>query len=244
MCTLSWLPEPDGFVLYFNRDERHTRAPAHPPALSHHAGMARLAPTDGDFGGTWIGVNERGVAAAILNRYEDTPVNASDGQVSRGLLLASLLAEPSAARLIARVAEERVADYRPFTICAVAPGTRLLTVDWSGSALTHAEIATPGLARTSSGRDQREAERLRTATWRQLVEREGGPTADLLARLHRSHVPARGPLSVCMHREEASTQSLSIIRVDGQQASFTYVPGPPCQAAPPVVLDLPLRTTP
>ena len=81
MCTVSWTREPDGYHLLANRDEKRTRAIAQPPRVRRHFGVRYLAPTDTDHGGTWIAVNEYGIAACLLNRPGLTR-----GVQSRGLL--------------------------------------------------------------------------------------------------------------------------------------------------------------
>src|SRR6266496_5302779 len=103
MCTASWTYQQDGYYLLFNRDEKRTRKGASPPRLLTRDGVRFLAPADGDFGGTWIGVNEFGVSACLLNgaNLTGTEIRAgsSRGGRSRGLLLLHLLKAPSAAAL-------------------------------------------------------------------------------------------------------------------------------------------------
>lgn len=69
MCTVSWRRERDGYDLFFNRDELHTRAPESPPERGERDGIAFLAPRDGARGGTWLLANERGVTVCLLNDY-------------------------------------------------------------------------------------------------------------------------------------------------------------------------------
>ena len=243
MCTLSWLGEPDGYALYFNRDERLTRAPALPPARADLNGVAYLAPTDGDFGGTWIGVNEHGVTIALLNRYAETPTEPGPGRVSRGLLVRSLLDARTAGRAIDRLAPGTLGRYQPFTLAAVDPGREVLITGWTGTLLLRALVERPGMIRTSSGRDQAEAERIRGATWHDML----GPdsvTRELLDRFHRSHDPERGPFSVCMHRPEAATRGYTVISVDPHRVELTHVEGAPCEGGPVTTLSLPRRGEP
>jgi hypothetical protein len=241
VCTLSWTPGTAGYTLVFNRDERRTRAPARAPARHVVRGTTILAPVDGDFGGTWIGVNEHGVTAALLNRYEDAPADPGPGRVSRGLLLREVLAAPSAEALMARLAPGSLGAYLPFTIGAADPGGGLLLADWTGRTVERSATRHPGLVRTSSGRDQREAELIRGRVWHELAGPGAGVTPDLLDRLHRSHLPERGPFSVCMHRDEAATQSLTTVLVEHDLATLRYVPGPPCETTTAIVDHLPIR---
>jgi hypothetical protein len=238
VCTLSWAPAGDGYRILFNRDERYARAAAQPPLARCHRGVRVLAPTDGDFGGTWIGVNEAGVAAALLNRYHDGPTDPPRSRVSRGLLVADLLDAGSAAELIERIGDRDLAPYQPFTIAAFGPAESVRLADWDGRHLEGSQATAPGLLRTSSGRDQATAERVRAEAFRRLVPpgREADPA--WLRRFHRSHQPERGPFSVCMHRDEAATQSMTEIVVTGSARLIRYRPGSPCANQPVVVRRL------
>jgi hypothetical protein len=228
VCTLSWLPRPAGYTLFFNRDERLTREPGLPPAV-HLAGATRyLAPIDGDFGGTWIGVNEHGVTTCLLNRYDDTPYDPGPSRVSRGLLLAELLEHPSPAAVAERLDTIDLSPYQPFTIGVAAREAPLTLFDWNGQAIARSGAQAAGPVRTSSGRDQAEAERMRALTWESMRAGEPDITEAMLIRLHRSHAPQQGPFSVCMHREEAATRSLTIVTVDHSTARMDYFAGAPC----------------
>lgn len=242
MCTLSWLPGPTGYRVYFNRDERLARAPAQAPALRTVGGTAVLAPIDGDFGGTWIGVNQHGLTASLLNRYEDAPAepDATHTRISRGLLLLDLLAAPSAPGLIEALGHARLPDYLPFTIAATDRDPVLHLADWNGRTLERSTTRRAGLIRTSSGRDQRQAELIRGRVWHEMTGGgTGGIPAEVVESFHRSHLPERGPFSVCMHREEAETRSLTVVAVESGHATMRYHPGSPCLGIEPVVASLP-----
>lgn len=95
MCLIAFALEPSSrfrFVLAANRDEFHDRpaAPAHwwasDPGV--YAGRDMLA------GGTWLGVNRAGRAAALTN-FRDRPLRGS-GSRSRGELAAAYLGSGTA----------------------------------------------------------------------------------------------------------------------------------------------------
>jgi hypothetical protein len=228
VCTLSWLPRPAGYTLFFNRDERLTREPGLPPEVRRAGATRFLAPVDGDFGGTWIGLNQHGVATCLLNRYDDTPYDPGPARVSRGLLLAELLQYASPAAVAERLDATDLSPYQPFTIGVAERGVPLTLLDWNGQAIARSVAQAAGPVRTSSGRDQAAAERIRAVTWESMRAGEPDITEALLLRLHRSHAPQPGPFSVCMHREEAATRSLTIVTVDRHAARMDYFAGPPC----------------
>lgn len=234
MCTVSWLCEPAGYHVFFNRDERPTRAPAHPPALGETAGVRWAAPLDGDHLGTWIAANHFGLGLALLNRYEESPVPGDPvpGRfVSRGLLLRSLLDVSSLGALSIRLAHLEADRYQPFSLLGFALGEDARLFRREGPRLAEERRGNSGLLLTSSGSDQRAAARARGAVFA-AAGREAAWTPERMAELHRSHLPARGPCSVCMHRDDAATVSFTHLEVTRTVVSLRYTPGPPCQTPP------------
>jgi hypothetical protein len=73
MCTVSVVPHVGGIRLLCNRDERRTRPAALPPAIHLVRGTTALFPVDPEGGGTWIGVNDAGLAVTLLNTYIRRP---------------------------------------------------------------------------------------------------------------------------------------------------------------------------
>ncbi len=67
MCTVSWIHTPRGYELFCNRDEAITRESAFAPGAIDRNGVRVLAPLDGRHGGTWIAVNEFGLALCLTN---------------------------------------------------------------------------------------------------------------------------------------------------------------------------------
>jgi hypothetical protein len=227
VCTLSWVPSSGGYALAFNRDELRSRAPARGPERREISGVSVLTPTDGEAGGTWIAANALGHTVTLLNRWDETPVDPAGEFVSRGLLVLALAPLAGPHEVDTTLDELPLPRYRPFTLVSLAPDEVPRAFEWNGRALTRAAIEAPGLARTSSGRDQAGAERERGRIFRETAIREGGLTAELLERLHRGHDPEPGALSICMHREEAETVSGSFVQVDRDAVRFKYVDGPP-----------------
>lgn len=227
MCTLSWAPLPGGYALAMNRDERRSRSRGLPPERTLVQTVPLLMPTDPDAGGTWVSVNARGMSLALLNRYEESPQDPAGTFTSRGLLIRDMawMADPEEIR---RELESRpLMSYRPFTLAGLARGGVPRLFDWDGRHLTGSAVTEPGLVRASSGSNQVEAERVRGALFQAAAAEPGGLTAARLERLHRSHLPQRGPVSICMHREEAVTVSLSLVTVIEKQISIFYVDGSP-----------------
>jgi len=230
VCTLSWTPLPGGYALAMNRDERRTRAPGTPPAARTLRGTRILCPADGEAGGTWIAVNQHGLSVALLNRYDDTPHDPAAGSVSRGLLVLELASASQLAALEAALRGQPLRHYRPFTLACASPAAAPRLFEWDGQALLGCDSGGPGLLRASSGADQEGAERERGNLFRAAANRPGGLTPALLEALHRSHLPVRGALSVCMHRDDAVTVSSSLVTVTAAAVTLRQWEGSPCES--------------
>jgi len=237
VCTASWLARPDGFELFFNRDESRRRQRALPPRLLEVEGTRYLAPIDADAGGTWLGVNEHGLAVGVLNAWE-SEFEPRPPVVSRGALVRELLAAGTPAEVEERLGGRDLTVFRGFRLAVFAPAEPPRVLAWTGSELRGEPVRMP-LASSSRGAEQAHAARRRVL---ERMSAGGEPDAGLLEAFHRSHEPERGVWSPCMHREEASTVSASHVRVGAAEVAFRYADGPPCRASFGAALSL--RRTP
>ena len=239
MCTVTWLRNETGYSLYFNRDERTARRVALGPQLSELRGVKYVAPVDGDHGGSWIGVNEFGLSLSLLNRYGDIEINKQKNQVSRGLLLLDLLNSRSTEALQQRISGFELTRFRPFTLLGVAIRPPSILFQWTGfhfSFVTDAESFVP--LTSSSAREPGIA--IERARQFELLK-TGHLTESSVEQFHRSHLPERSAYSVCMHREGASTVSLSKVAVSNGEIEFDYEAGPPCESVEAQHVTMPLR---
>ena len=234
MCTLSWIHDGLGYELHFNRDEFRSRRPAAPPIRVDRSGVSFLAPRDGDAGGSWISVNDRGVCLCLLNRHGDEAPSTQGSFTSRGLLLISLAGISDSAELEQRLGAETLPRFQPFDLVMFSPGHPPRRQGWDGRHLHLKDLGVADLPLTSSSFEDATIIPARRDAFRCIV---GSHPVDgeLLKAFHASHLPEKGPHSVCMHREHASTVSYSRVRVDSERVEISYVAGPPCEGTPPVV---------
>jgi hypothetical protein len=137
LCTVLVLVRPGNawpLLLAANRDERLDRA-FQPPGRHWPDAPGIVGGRDAAGGGSWFGVNDRGVVATIVNGMDRLGPLA--GTSSRGELVLQALREPgahAAARAVGAVSPER---YRGFTLLvadrdgafAVASDERAMRVD-------------------------------------------------------------------------------------------------------------------
>ena len=93
MCTVSFIPGRDGVLLASNRDEKHFRSTAIPPAAHASEQGMLLYPKDGDSGGTCISTNEYGQAVVFLNGGFVPHVPAPPYRRSRGRILLDIIGQ-------------------------------------------------------------------------------------------------------------------------------------------------------
>jgi uncharacterized protein with NRDE domain len=244
MCTATWIRAQDGYELFFNRDELRTRKPALAPRLRELGGARFLAPTDGDAGGTWLGVNEHGVTIGLANGVRTARDDGPATFRSRGLLVLGLLAAASVDEVRRRLEAADARVYRSFELFAIDAQALPRTWRSDGRAIVDLEgssVAEEGTLLLSSSSDRARARAEREALLARMREEHGSLDADLLARFHASHEPERGAWSPCVHREEASTVSESRVRVGAREVAFGYRAGPPCEGGVLAWKELPRR---
>jgi uncharacterized protein with NRDE domain len=252
VCTLAlyFQISPDyPLIVAANRDERYERPTAAPALL--HGPPRTLAGRDMRAGGTWLGVSEDGLLAAILNRKSSGAPALSPPRRSRGLLCWDLLGRPSAdeARSFLRAHQE---SYEPFAL-VVADAAQAWVAANSASS-TQIEELPPGLHVFSNTRlhDEWSEKKQRAYT---LFAEIGARIALLsepsswigeFTRVLSDHSPATGSAdtrdAICVHGADSGTVSSSIIVYSKAACRFEsyYCAGAPCRSAfgGPLSLDI------
>lgn len=229
MCSVTFLPREDGFVLAMNRDERLSRMSALPPEVLERDGLLALYPRELG-GGTWIGVNSAGMTFALINWYSQ-PDCVDGNPVSRGEVVRALLSARNAtapAHLLRDLPLERM---NPFRLVVMSPLDCCLR-EWRCACGRLRPFNLPWKRQHwfSSGFDETRANEIRHRVCGRL--RHDPIDLPSLRRLHRSHAPKKGAFSLCMHRSEACTVSYTEISLRGAMATSYYIAGSPCSKSP------------
>ena len=230
MCTLSFLPEKDGYVAAMNRDEQRSRGAALPPAIHQMGDLALLYPQEAG-GGTWIGGNSRGNLLALINWYAVETRGFGEKSRSRGEIIPQMLQETLLEATSDALKHFDFAGIHPFRLFGFFPEERQIR-EWRWDAKALAVKFHEWSRRhwfSSSWSDERaEAERGSACerTWREDLT----DPAAWLRELHASHIPEPGPFSICVHRQDAATISYTEVRWDRGQLQMGYLAGNPCQA--------------
>lgn len=251
MCTLVALYKMvDGFpvVVGMNRDEVVKRESAGPQVLD--GGVRVYAPQDRQAGGTWLGVNEFGLLAAILNRVSEEPSDAPPQPRSRGLLCLDVLKCRTVAEAQGLVAAETARSrYNKFNLFCLDRERALLICHDSSRRVAVEELG-PGLhvlvnwdvAGTATKEESEKLKQRSMLRRRKAMQVLAGSPRRLdeaiskLQDVFRDH-----EYQVCQHRSprdlaeiaghEFATRSSTILAVaDAGPAIFLHAGGSPCSS--------------
>lgn len=243
MCTLSvipWSENPSspGIRLVVNRDESRLRPQAMPPNVETFGERQAILPRDPQAGGTWIGVNDAGLAMVLLNATGAVPPSRP---ITRGAIIPSLLNAASWSEAVERAEAILVRQFAPFRL-VILDRTRLAELAIDGNALRVQErhqIDRP-LMYTSSGL----GDALVGTPRRELFEAMfagTAPSCEIQDAFHRHRWPGREGVSVNMSRPEAGTVSQTIVEITKETVTMSYHGSPPDQGVTPITLSVRLR---
>jgi len=242
MCTVTIVPSdsPAGWRMACSRDEQHGRPPALPPEPRTYQHVQALLPVDPASGGTWVGVNEHGLALTLLNY--NLPRPPTDRDRSRGMVIPALLHARSVHHVVQALGGLERDRMMPFRLVAcdgesvmlwrsTEPVERVAVDPWDGKPVMW----------TSSGL----GDHLVEAPRRELFEGWFGDDAAAYTEsqhaFHRHQWPGREHLSVCMHRDDARTVSYTTIDCAPNRITMVYHPDRPDRDADDTTQTLDLR---
>ena len=225
MCTVTIVPYDDGFRLVCNRDERCDRPAAIPPRARLLRRRTAIYPQDPLGGGTWVGANDSGLVAALLNRSVDAGTPSGERPFrSRGLIIPQLLDAGSVTEAVDMAADLDPARFNPFRLLVLQ---RMVVCVLTSDGLT-LSVETPGETRplmlTSSSLGDGVVFAPRRRLFEQLVMQRDDAWLQGQADFHDHQWPLRPEVSVRMERSDARTVSRTIIDVTSRAIELDYHP--------------------
>ena len=240
MCTVSFLPAEDDFHLAMNRDEFLARPEALSPEILQTGGHRSLYPRECD-SGTRVGVNEMGLAFALLD-WSHQPPHKGSGTCSPSTIIPELLAATTIAETKQRLAALDFTAMNPFRLVAACRQERSLW-EWryrGDNVPLVKQIPWRRAHWFSSYLDEASASRARQSACDREAWVSSPASAGWLHGLHRLHYPAKCERSICMHHDEVGTVSHTEISVNTRDVVMKYSAGPPCLNKPRATKMLPL----
>lgn len=248
MCTVTIIPvgtasqcvrdaesaaRGSGVRLACNRDELRTRPAALPPVIRKFRNRKTIMPVDPVSNGTWIAVNDAGIAATLLNvNIDSKPATSDHLTTSRGMIIPRLMASETYVESIETSEAIDPSQYAPFRL-VIVDDERVCSFYSNGQTIQaeNAFIGNRPHLFTSSGLGDALVEGPR----RELFDHMFATGEDWLSTqdaFHRNSWPDRRHLSVCMERIEARTVSHTVIEIEPGRVVLTYVPDAPNRAMP------------
>jgi uncharacterized protein with NRDE domain len=226
MCLLALMSrvvEDAPLIVGANREELYSRG-GEPPQVLVGPGSA-VGGRDPVSGGTWLGVNGRGVLVAVTNR----PKSENPPQPrSRGLLARDLLGCPTAK--IAADAAARELDRNLYAGCNIVCADADSTIVIHASDWLRVRPLPPGIhVLTNHDVNDASDRRVGHALW-WLHERTYASAADCVAALKELCAqPGNGDPPICIRKEDRGTVSSSIVvlRRPLEQSVYLHAQGPP-----------------
>jgi hypothetical protein len=132
MCTVTYFPCRNGFVLTSNRDEHISRGIASHPDFYETGDKKLVYPRDKKTGGTWFISNERGDTAVLLNGAFEKHRQLAFYRKSRGLVLPEIFQSDSPIEALKKYDFSGIEN---FTIILLEQGL-LYELKWDGISLS------------------------------------------------------------------------------------------------------------
>ncbi len=238
MCSVNWrqwlIKGEPRIGLVFNRDESVIRPEALPPQRFSKQGVEFLMPVDPVGRGSWIALNNQGWIFFLLNDYQGQLKPITDDLHSRGDLIRQLATCRSFKAIKTVIKQWPIDRSQPFFLgCLSFKEQAFWHYDGNSQTIVQRDLPNQWYSSGHPKVDQIISAR------KSVVKKIPVNSLDALIELHRSHQPdvdGDKTFSFCMHREEARTQSMTVIELSRNEAKMSYWPGQPCEINPAQVI--------
>jgi hypothetical protein len=222
MCTVSFIPVNDGFILTSNRDELQSR-PTLPPLEYQLEGRRLTFPRDEQAGGTWIAMDEGNRVACLLNGAHEAHRRNPPYSRSRGLLVQeSLVYGQGLASFCDAVHLDGV---EPFTLLlfGMAAGEGNYQLIWDGvrRSVRYLVIDSPQLWQSVTLYDA-DMRKERQVWFEQWLQTEDTPDDESLWAFHTNRHGTDPHKDIVMRRGDLKTVSVTQCRVLSGTSMMRY----------------------
>lgn len=222
MCSVSFLPDPNGgFILTSNRDEAITRQ-ANPPEHFIHKGKQITFPCDAKVMGSWIAADKSRAVCLLNGAYEKHKHN-PPYRMSRGIVLIDLLCDSSIFNFYENY---DFTDIEPFTsIYADKNPLKLYTLVWDGkyADLNELDASKPYFWSSSTLYDA-DWRKTRNQWFNQFVNEnlESKNLAEDIVEFHRMGGEQNTQFDLVMSRNNGNLRTISITRITSEPVCRMY----------------------
>ncbi|MBE0422365.1 MAG: NRDE family protein [Lutibacter sp.] len=220
MCTVSFVPLKDSFVLTSNRDEKIAR-PTISPKIYAENGIKLLYPKDEKAGGTWVVAKNGGTAIVLLNGAFENHKKKSNYLKSRGIILMEMI---KASNPINHFSSIMLKGVEPFTLI-VFQNNKLMELKWDEKqkyAIEHS-VSEPHI--WSSSTLYNPAQRALRAHWFEDFNAKNNPLSqEKILSFHKNTQTENTEYGLVINRDGITkTLSITQLLLQNNLIEMTYV---------------------
>lgn len=220
MCTVSFVPLQNGFLLTSNRDEKKYRPTITPKVYSENE-VKLLYPKDEKAGGTWIVAREDGTTIVLLNGAFINHHKKPNYNKSRGVILMEII---QAKKPLLHFQEMNLDNVEPFTLIMFQDNI-LTEVKWDEVEKHVFNKSTKKPHIWSSATLYNRIQRIKRKQWFEDFCRYNMPLAkDKILSFHTNTQVANTEYGLIINREdETKTVSITQLFLKNHKLEMTYI---------------------
>jgi len=220
MCTVTYIPQTDGFILTSNRDEKKYR-PTLPPRIYTEKAAKLVYPKDEKAGGTWIAANENGTCIVLLNGAFENHQKKQSYRKSRGAILLEAIEKENP---IGYFNEINLFDIEPFTLI-IAQNNHLIELKWderNKHIIEHSPLETH--IWSSATLYNQEQRNLRKHWFEDFVQKNNILDEEKIHDFHANTQPENTDYGLVINRDDTlKTVSISQLVFRNNKIKMTYM---------------------
>ncbi|WP_299782641.1 NRDE family protein [uncultured Formosa sp.] len=220
MCTVTYIPQTDGFILTSNRDEK-THRPTLAPEIYIINNTRVVYPKDKQAGGTWIAGNEKGTCIVLLNGAFENHEKKENYRKSRGTILLEIL---DAEDVLNYFIEIDLTHIEPFTLI-VAQHNKLTELKWDSrhKYRINYDVSQPFIW-SSATLYNREQQDLRKQWFKDFIQKQNKIDDVNILKFHNNTQPSNNEYGLIINRNDVlTTVSISQLILKNNTIKMTYI---------------------
>lgn len=220
MCTVTFFPIENGYILTSSRDEKKHRPTLAPQSYLIN-GEALIFPKDEEAGGTWIVTDKKNRTVCLLNGAFESHVKQPHHIKSRGLIVLESFTFSNFSEFIEQV---DLANVEPFTLLLIDNnlGLNFIELRWDGTQKYISEIDVTTLKIWSSATLYSQAVREQRERWfQQLLKSKNQLSQQQLLNFHLSKHD-NGSINDLVMERDNGLQTISVSQIIDNKATKQF----------------------
>jgi uncharacterized protein with NRDE domain len=220
MCTVTYIPTPEGCIITSNRDEKITRERALSPQEYLIDGKKIIFPKDPKAGGTWVAHNETKIIV-LLNGAQEKHFPKPNYRKSRGLIVLDLM---TAEKTLDCWKTIDLTDIEPFTIVLVE-NNKLTQLQWNEAEKSTTEFdAKQFHIWSSSTLYSKEIREQRKEWFQDFIKSKNAPTPEEILHFHQFTESENKEFGLQINRNDVlKTISITQCKVTSNTIKMEYL---------------------